>query len=487
MGLLKSKALLPTEENLLSTLKEDLIDRNEELCYFVSLLNQIDENCSIGIDGQWGSGKTFFVKHTKMILDSYNKFSSVYADSQADEIKKTITSVLGNNLNEDSMQLHISVYYDAWLNDNTTDPALSLVYSIIKTMPDDYKDFLKKTSYKADSMIKSIRTVTDMFAPEKIKIPASFVLEFAENFLKATQKDDLLHPIRNQESIQMSISNFLDCLLEERGNRLVIFIDELDRCKPSFAVQLLEQIKHYFTNERITFVFSINSKELQHAIKQVYGNDFDACRYLDRFFDYRISLPPANIEKYCQEFVSSDIFYSDYLFSLVYKAIIQKYELSLREIERFSRMSRIAIQKIICDGSKYKSARWFCESTMVPLMIVLSMTNSNALNDFVNGRGAQFYVEILDNDEIGYIVRGHLLNWGERYDDEDIGGKETDKAVSYRDKLVEIYNAIWDPTPSRSIEGDITIGEYTFRKDSKKVLLKAASILSAEADYEADE
>lgn len=64
---------------------------------------------------------------------------------------------------------------------------------------------------------------------------------------------------------------------------MIIFIDELDRCKPSFAVHLLEQIKHYLYDERIIFVLSVNQEELQYTIKHFYGNEFDASRYLDRF------------------------------------------------------------------------------------------------------------------------------------------------------------------------------------------------------------
>lgn len=54
---------------------------------------------------------------------------------------------------------------------------------------------------------------------------------------------------------------------------------------PSFAVKLLARIKHYFFHDRITFVFAVNINELQYTIKKHYGTDFDACRYLGRFFD----------------------------------------------------------------------------------------------------------------------------------------------------------------------------------------------------------
>ena len=61
---------------------------------------------------------------------------------------------------------------------------------------------------------------------------------------------------------------------------MLFFIDELDRCKPSFAVHLLEQLKHYISDERITFVFSVNLEQLQHTIKHYYGINFDSGRYL---------------------------------------------------------------------------------------------------------------------------------------------------------------------------------------------------------------
>jgi predicted KAP-like P-loop ATPase len=101
--------------------------------------------------------------------------------------------------------------------------------------------------------------------------------------------DDPLSELKSQKDIHAIVEAFLDSLLSEQGNRLVVFIDELDRCKPSYAVHLLERIKHYFSNDRITFVFSVNVEELQHTVRRYYGEGFDASRYLDRFFDYRMA------------------------------------------------------------------------------------------------------------------------------------------------------------------------------------------------------
>ena len=75
------------------------------------------------------------------------------------------------------------------------------------------------------------------------------------------------------------------------NERLVIFIDELDRCRPTYAVKLHERVQRFFDNEKITFVFSVNLLELRNTIKKFYGANFDGDRYLDRFFDVIIPIP----------------------------------------------------------------------------------------------------------------------------------------------------------------------------------------------------
>ena len=69
--------LLPTKENLIKTFLEDSIGRNEDLFHFIRLLNSITTTYSLAVDGNWGSGKTFFIKQAKMILDVYNVYTQV--------------------------------------------------------------------------------------------------------------------------------------------------------------------------------------------------------------------------------------------------------------------------------------------------------------------------------------------------------------------------------------------------------------------------
>ena len=81
--------------------------------------------------------------------------------------------------------------------------------------------------------------------------------------------------------------------LSERNEShpLVVIVDELDRCRPSYAVELLETAKHWFMVDNIVFVLAVNRSELAHSVRVLYGERFDADDYLRRFFDLDFRLP----------------------------------------------------------------------------------------------------------------------------------------------------------------------------------------------------
>ncbi len=295
--------LQPTRENLIATLSENLLDRNISLYRFVSLLDHIEGCQSISIDAPWGAGKTFFIMQAKLVLDAFNPITSFEIEDERETIKGAMYRFM-NKSGENGIKLQpqVCVYYDAWSNDNDVDPLLSLVYSIVTELNSDY-------SFKqAPGALKPMGALADILTGKNVS-----------DFFEALKSEDTLKEIKQQKSLQATVSEFLDSLILESGNRLVIFIDELDRCKPSYAIRLLERVKHYFPNERITFVFSVNKGELQHTVKRFYGDGFNASRYLDRFFDLQISLPPANMRKYMEK-IGLDS--GGYAYETVCKAVI---------------------------------------------------------------------------------------------------------------------------------------------------------------------
>ena len=243
---MKTLELQPTIENLLDTYTGDVIGRNEDLHRFIDILDSIEDCCVIALDGKWGSGKTFFTKQTKMVLDSFNEF--VNGKNSSNSKIKNIWAKYSNR----DLKPQVCVYYDAWENDSDEDPLISLVYEIMQSVHDDFNYSYEKDYLKLASGVFEIITGKNV-----------------NGFIDALKKgDDPFKEIRKNRDLRTTINGFLEALLVEKGERLIIFVDELDRCKPSYAVKLLERVKHYFNNDKVTFVFSINSIELQNTIKK---------------------------------------------------------------------------------------------------------------------------------------------------------------------------------------------------------------------------
>ena len=369
--------LRPTEENIRNTYLNDTIGRNSDVNAFVDILNTLENSCAIALDGVWGSGKTFFVQQVKMVLDACCR-DSENADKQS--VRRKWTTM--HNGKEPEFQSQLCVYYDAWENDNDEDPVLSLVYSILQDVD-------------AESPFETESGIFDKGAAIAECLSGRSITAVVDSL----KSKDTLSDLRKKKQIQTEVKNFFDELLTERANRLVIIVDELDRCKPEYAVRLLERVKHYFADDRISFVFSTNIKELQHTIARFYGEGFDAVRYFDRFFDLRIALPPVDMDSYLR----SINFDKQYVVDRVCYELIEQYALSLRESSRFIQFVNLAVHEPTHESHKYDfsfpdgKAKLFGLMYVVPLLVVLKMTNNESYNQFVEGKNVTPLVNLLEN------------------------------------------------------------------------------------------
>jgi hypothetical protein len=99
-------------------------------------------------------------------------------------------------------------------------------------------------------------------------------------------------------SLKDNVKKWIEIVVQKKelSNPAFVFIDELDRCRPSYAVEMLETIKHIFDIPGVVFVVATDTEQLQHAVKAIYGVGFDARVYLSRFFNSRFSLKAPNLE-----------------------------------------------------------------------------------------------------------------------------------------------------------------------------------------------
>lgn len=466
MGI-KSFELEPSKENLLITLTKNLLDRNDIVLQFAQFCDAQDNKCSVAIDGKWGSGKTFFVRHVQMLIDSYNPKSSL-TEEERNKIKSIFSEPKNKGNNPLKLKQEICVYYDAWSNDNDEDPILSLVYEIAKETKQKYP-LKKKTDY-----IKIGSEILDLFTGKN----------FA-NIAKLMRNGDLLSELKSEKEIDVLVTKFLDSLLSEQEERLIVFIDELDRCKPEYAVRLLERIKHYFSNDRITFVFSVNISELQHTVKRYYGEGFDACRYLNRFFDYIMPLPHANLTRYTRYYSEIGLDNMQYTYEYVCRLVVDYCHFEVREIGKFYRMAKVAAyipthdnkSRPFSDGKGFE----FSMCSIVPIIIGLSMTDLSLYNEFIEGKNSQPLLDILgDRDQAKYYFCSELLGPSETYEDNPMDKTKT--TVSLSDKLTAAYIALFSKK-EESLLDSTKVGECTFTYYTREIVLKTASLLSEYAMY----
>lgn len=255
--------LKPTYENIIKTINEDVLGRNDILKRFVKILYLIKDVNIISLNGEWGSGKTFFVHQVMEVIKNLNCVESDIGP----KIKKFIDEFKFTQLHDINIESELyPIYYNAWEYDSNEDPLLTLIYSIIDQNPN-----LKAMEEKSETIKEKISRIISNF-----KIGLSYQDSYGKSMgleLQYNPKEQtkLTKDVYSVEEVKNTFKELLGEIMVEKTNKLVIFVDELDRCNPIFAVKLLERIKHFFDDERFIFVFSTNLNELQYTIKKFYG------------------------------------------------------------------------------------------------------------------------------------------------------------------------------------------------------------------------
>lgn len=403
--------VLPTDDNLDRAILTDSVERNKYLFEFYNMLNS-DANIgvkTVALDGNWGCGKTFFVKSAILLM---NEKSKSRLSEKIEKLLKNSTDEQARNLKKQLTELPdcklCSFYYDAWLHDSDQYPTLSILNSlcedknchpntvgvkdIISCLPDVLRPILEKVS-----VISSFYTIRDTISQVLSKLP--------EN-----KYNDLLSSAQNIKNTQILMKELLSKVVEELScEKLVIFIDELDRCNPLYAVKLLEEIKHYYSSEKVLFVFSVNLTQLKNAVNSVYGDSFDSIKYLDRFFDIRLTLPKADVKNFirkdCGEDENEEILNSTIYF------VTKNYNFELREIYKYTKVVHFLEDDAIHikikneEEIRRQKAYQFVYYVLLPIMIGLKYKDLVLFDDFVNGKNSSPLVEILSDSDMLNILK----------------------------------------------------------------------------------
>lgn len=328
----------PTPEAIDNALTQDPLHRKKEIEDFLKMLITVEPPYTFVIDAPWGSGKTFFVKQVARALQMANPALN------PDSAKPNATF---ENITEELIETPcLPIYFNAWEDDHFDNPILPILASIANAAGEDSikdgKDFVK-------GVIGVLEAAASLFGY------SGDINGAIENF----SGTDFLARYKVEKELRGKIDELIKTNLPEVANRAIIFIDELDRCRPEFAIKVLEQTKTLFQQDNIVVVYSTDITQLAHSLQGVYGPRFEGRKYLERFYDKRLELNPIRPADY-----------------LLYKGI--------------NTMDGYTFMDITIDLLNYKQASLKACNRLIDSITNLSRYTANHWEHFGNGRVQHF-------------------------------------------------------------------------------------------------
>lgn len=275
---------------------DDRLDRKK----YAEFLKTLIENCDdyrredsdgayvIAIDSPWGTGKTRFAKMLRNYLEDRTKDMS----DDSSPGKKAVFN---------------AIYYNSWDTDFSNDALQPLIHTITRSpefKPDEFgeagEEILEKFKKSAIAVAKVAGFALIHHFLGETAAEVAKALDDASSEVKA----DPLEEYQSRLDLLQGFKDSLrDLIAHTKQKKLVIIVDELDRCRPTYAIQTLEVVKHLFDVNGLVFIFALDIKQLSCSIKTVYGQDMESIGYLCRFFDYISNCPNPNYDKFIADSV----------------------------------------------------------------------------------------------------------------------------------------------------------------------------------------
>lgn len=241
------------------TEKIDILDRAKimsDIEQILVLLSEQKQGRVFALDGKWGYGKTYILEQLEKELE-----------------------VLQNEETQDD-RFYV-FHYNCWQYDYYEEPAVA----IVSAMLDKYGG--KSEKEKAQKVIKEI---AGQIVKNKIGID---LVETHDNISKKEQ-----FQFDEMFGFKTTLDYTRDKICELTKDKTVLLVvDELDRCMPEYAIKVLERLHHMFEGlDNVIVLLAIDSTQLEHSVKEIYGEQVDTERYLRKFIAFRIKLDSGKVQ-----------------------------------------------------------------------------------------------------------------------------------------------------------------------------------------------
>ncbi len=274
---------------------------------------------TVGVYGKWGSGKTSLMRMTEDLL-------------KGRDVVKT-------------------VWFDAWKFDKTHDLRVALIDAVLRRIQND-ESINESLKMEVGNLLKRVNWLGlgKVAISSLLPLPslASHVVDsLMESFLK--NPEDI--PEKTLQLIGEFEGEFRGIIEEYIGEngRLVVFIDDLDRCIPEKAIDVLESIKLFLHVKGSVFIIGADKKVIEDGIIQKYGRKSEnwGRSYLDKIIQIPVNLPPLRKDIIAERFISELDIHKEIK---RYADIIAEVGDNPRMIKRL--LNRFEIQRILAEKKK---------------------------------------------------------------------------------------------------------------------------------------
>lgn len=339
------------------------LERQQYAEVLTKIVELYSDGFVLAINNEWGTGKTTFVKMWQQHLKN-NDFKTVY--------------------------------FNAWENDFDSNPLVAIMSELKPLINTKNKEVFKSVISKGAVLAQNALPAV-IKAVAKKYIDVDEVSDAMENVAKgATQIfEEEIKEYTNKKKSIVDFRKELERFIKKTDSSkpLIFIIDELDRCRPDYAVDVLEQMKHFFSVPGIVFVLSIDKNHLASSVRGYYGSEnINTDEYLRRFIDLEYSIPLPSNKAFCNylyEYYAFDEFFSSYertiypplsddgyFFIKIAEILFGKSNATLRQQEKIFAYSRLILRTFKANNYTFSHLLFF--------LIYIKKLNNKLYKDIEN-------------------------------------------------------------------------------------------------------